>query len=142
VGGILAFADFFAMIPPNMATVPVGTDVAFPQNGSTSASVITRVTESSFNLAAVGTYQVMFQASVSEAGQLDLTINGIEQPTTVVGRATATTQITGIYLVTTSAANSVLTVRNPAGNSTTLTLTQEAGGASPVSAHLVITQIQ
>lgn len=37
---------------------------------------------------------------------------------------------------------SILTVRNPADNSTALTITPNAGGTNPVSAHLVITQIQ
>jgi len=44
-------------------------------------------------------------------------------------------------LVQTTAENSVLTVRNPAGSATALTITQIAGGPRPVSAHLII-QIQ
>ncbi|MBE6696990.1 MAG: hypothetical protein E7581_00540 [Ruminococcaceae bacterium] len=47
--------------------------------------------------------------------------------------------------VSTTAVNSLLTVRNPAGNAAgnaaALTVTPLAGGAFPVSAHLVITQI-
>ena len=85
---------------------------------------------------------MMFQVSVAEAGQLDLTLNSVELAETVVGRATGTSQIVGISLVTTTVANSVLTVRNPAGNSTALTITPLAGGTDPVSAHLVITQIR
>jgi len=60
----------------------------------------------------------------------------------VVGRATGTDQIVGIAIVTTTSVNSVLTVRNPAGNATALTITPLAGGTRPVPAHLVITQIQ
>ena len=37
--------------------------------------------------------------------------------------------------------NSILTVRNPAGNVAALTITPLAGGTSPVSAHLVIIKI-
>jgi hypothetical protein len=44
-------------------------------------------------------------------------------------------------LVETSAINSILTVRNPAGNPAALTITPLAGGTRPVSAHLVIIQI-
>jgi len=84
----------------------------------------------------------MFQASISEAGQLVLTLNGTELTYTVVGRATGTSQIVGMYFVTTSSVNSLLTVRNPTGNPAALTMTPVAGGALPVSAHLVITQIQ
>jgi hypothetical protein len=130
------------MPPDNAATVGVGSDVSFPRNGPTSASAITRIDSSTFNLSAIGTYQVMFQVSVDEAGQLVLTLNGAEQADTVVGRATGTSQIVGMTLLRTTVINSVLTVRNPASNTTALTITPHAGGASPVSASLVIAQIQ
>jgi hypothetical protein len=126
----------------NSATVGIGTDVSFPQNGPTSASAISRTGVSAFNLSAVGIYQVMFQVSVDEPGQLVLTLNGTALAYTAVGRATGTSQIVGVSLVQTTVANSTLTVRNPASNSTALTITPIAGGTLPVSAHLVIMQIQ
>jgi hypothetical protein len=141
-GGVLAFADFFALMPPdNAATVAPGTDVSFPQDGPTSGTAIARIGPSTFNLAAIGTYQVLFQVSVSEAGQLILTLNGADLAYTVVGRATGSSQIVGMALVQTTVINSILTVRNPAGNSTALTITPLAGGTRPVSAHLVIMRI-
>ncbi len=141
--GNIAFADFFALTPPdNAATVAVGGDVDFPQDGPTSSTTIIRMTASNFQLAAIGTYQVLFQVSVSEAGQLLLTLNGADLAYTVVGRATGTSQIVGMALVTTTSLNSTLTVRNPAGNSTALTITPLAGGTRPVAAHLIVTQIQ
>lgn len=141
-GGLLAFADFYALMPPdNAATVAPGTDVDFPQDGPTSGTTIFRTGPDTFNLSDIGTYQVLFQVSVSEAGQLILTLNGADLAYTVVGRATGTSQIVGIALVTTTSINSILTVRNPAGNATALTITPLAGGTRPVSAHLVITQI-
>ncbi len=140
--GVLNFADFFALMPPdNAATVAPGTDVSFPQDGPTSGVSITRTGPSTFNLAEIGTYHVLFQVSVSEAGQLILTLNGADLAYTVVGRATGTSQIVGIALVTTTSVNSLLTVRNPAGNSTALTITPLAGGTRSVSAHLLIMQI-
>jgi hypothetical protein len=143
-GGVLDFADFFALMPPdNAATVAVGTDVSFPEDGpSAVGSLITRTSASSIQLSAIGTYQVLFQVSVTEAGQLVLTLNGADLTQTVVGRATGTSQIVGMALVQTTNVDSVLTVRNPAGNSTALNITPLAGGTSPVSAHLVITRIQ
>ncbi len=60
---------------------------------------------------------------------------------TVFGRATGTSQITGEALVTTTVVNSALSVMNPIGNSTALTITPLAGGASPVAASLVIQQL-
>jgi hypothetical protein len=138
----LSFADFYALMPPdNAEAVDVGANVSFPEDGPTSGTNITRTGPGTFNLSAIGTYEVLFQVSVTEPGQLDLTINGTEQAYTAVGRATGTAQIMGMFLVTTTVINSLLTVRNPAGNSTALTITPLAGGASPVSAHLVIAQI-
>jgi hypothetical protein len=140
----LDFADFYALMPgDNSATVAPGTDVSFPENGPALVSThITRINATQFNLGDIGTYQVMFQVSVTEPGQLDLTLNGSELAYTVVGRATGTSQIVEMALVQTIAADSTLTVRNPAGNSTALNITPFAGGASPVSAHLVITRLQ
>ena len=141
-GGVLNYADFYALMPPdNASTVAPGTDVSFPEDGSNSGTDISRSSASSFTLGPIGTYQILFQVSVDEAGQLMLTLNGAEQPYTVAGRATGTSQIVGMAIVTTTSENSTLTVRNPTGNAAALTITPLAGGTQPVSAHLVITQI-
>ncbi len=142
-GGVLSFADFYALMPPdNSATVAPGTDVSFSQDGPSSNSNVTRLTANSFNLQSIGVYQVLFQVSVTEAGQLILTLNGQDLAYTVVGRATGTSQIVGIALVETTTENSVITVRNPSGNAAALTITPLAGGTNPVSAHLTIIQLQ
>ena len=140
---MLNFADFYALMPPdNAATVAPGTDVSFPQDGPNSGAGIFRTGDSAFNLSLIGTYQVLFQVSVTEAGQLILTLNGQDLPYTVAGRAGGTTQIVGMALVQTTSVNSILTVRNPEGTAAALTITPVAGGTRPVSAHLVITQLQ
>ena len=142
-GGILNYADFFAVMPPdNSATVAPGTDVSFPQDGPNSGSGIARSGPSSFTLGEIGTYLVLFQVSVTEAGQLILTLNGEDLAYTVAGRATETSQIVGMAIVETTVTGSVLTVRNPEGTAAALTITPLAGGTRPVSAHLVIMQIQ
>ncbi len=142
-GGILGFADFYALMPPDNAdSVAPGTDVSFPENGSVSGTEITRLTDDSFNLAAIGTYQIFFEVNANQAGQLVLTLNGVDLDYTVAGRATGASPIIGMALVTTTAANSVLTVRNPASNPAALIITPNAGGTRAVSAHLIITQIQ
>ena len=136
-------ADFFALMPPdNASTVAVGSDVSFPQDGPISGAGITRTGPSSFNLSNIGTYQVTFQVSVAEAGQLIVTLNGADLAYTVVGRATGTSQIFETCLITTTTINSLLTIRNPAGNSTALTIMPLAGGTRPASAHLVIVQLK
>jgi hypothetical protein len=137
-----SYADFFALMPPdNAAPVAPGTDVSFPQDGPNSGDIV-RLDMSSFFLPAIGTYQVTFNVSITEAGQLGLTLNGVTLDYTIVGRATGTSQITGSFLVSTTLINSILTVGNPAGNPTALTITPFAGGSSVNSAHLVITRIQ
>ncbi len=142
-GGILNYADFYALMPPNNTeTIAVGSDVDFPQNGPNSGSGIARINENSFNLAQIGTYLIIFQVGVDEAGQLMLTLNNENLAYTTVGRATGTSQIVGIAIITTTEINSILTVRNPAGNSTALTITPSAGGTEAVSAHLVIIQLR
>jgi hypothetical protein len=97
--GAIAFADYYSLMPTNNpTTVGVGTDVPFVVEGSSGGTSITRSIvnpTSSFVLSAIGSYQVMFQVSVNEAGQLDLTLDGTELLDTVVGRATGTSQIVG-----------------------------------------------
>jgi len=60
----------------------------------------------------------------------------------VAGRAMGTTQIANHVLIVTTAPNSILSVRNPTGNPTALTITPVAGGTHSVSATLLIKQIQ
>lgn len=70
----MSYADFYALMPPdNSATVAPGTDVSFPQNGPIANTSIGCLGPSSFNLGPIGTYQILFQVSVTEAGQLILT---------------------------------------------------------------------
>ena len=114
----MSYADFYALMPSdNSATVAPGTDVSFPQNGPIANTDIGRLSPSSFNLAPIGTYQILFQVSVTEAGQLVLTLNGQDLEYTVVGRDTGTSQIVGMAIVETVAANSVLTEKEKYGSS-------------------------
>ena len=132
------------MPPDNAATVAPGTPVEFPQNGPTTG-IITRLNPTEFLLPNIGTYSVSFSVSVSEAGQLVLGLDsgsGMGQlPYTVYGRATGTSQIAGEALVTTTVVNSKIELRNPAGESTALTITPLAGGTDPAVASLVIEQL-
>ena len=141
-GTVLAFADFFALMPPdNAGTITAGEDVSFPQDGPNSGSGISRDSAVSFVLEEPGTYLVQYQVTPGEGGQLVLTLNGEELPYTVAGREAGASQIVGMALITTTEADSVLTVRNPAGSNPPLTLTPSAGGTEPVSAHLIILQL-
>jgi hypothetical protein len=141
--GILSFADFYALMPgDNTATIPIGGDIIFPNDGPFSGADITRLGPASFDLVNIGTYQVLFQVSIDEAAQLLLTLNNNEQAYTLVGRATGTSQLVGMVLINTVSINTVLTVRNPATSPGALTVTPNAGGPMAVSAHLIITRIK
>ena len=118
------YAEFFGLGPPdNSTTVAPGTAVDFPQNGPTDGSIV-RTSPSQFLLPNIGTYQVVFQVPVTEAGQLVITLDtGVgpqELPYTVVGRGAGTTQIVETTLVQTSVLNSVLSVENPQGEEVAL----------------------
>ena len=140
--GLFGIADFFALMPgDNSSTVAVGTAVSFPQDGTNIGPGVIRFSPTQFRLGAIGTYLVQFQVSVDEAGQLAVAIGGVIQPNTVVGRATGTSQIIGMSLVTTTVVDEILSIINPPGNSTALTITPIAGGTHSVSAHLIITRV-
>jgi hypothetical protein len=145
------FAEFFALMPnDNVPTVAVGESVQFPQAGPNSGNGITALSSTSFQIADIGTYEVSWQVSVTEAGQLVLHVDAgsvtgtsglIEIARSVVGRATGTSQITNTMLIHTSSANTAISVRNPTGNAAALTITPSAGGTHAVSANLVIRKI-
>ena len=141
--GTADIAEFYALMPPdNAAPVAPGTAVEFPNNGPAEGSgSIVRTGSSSFMLSNIGTYNVSFVVSVTEAGQLGLAVNGLQLAYTVVGRATGTSEIVGESLVTTTSVNALLTVVNPVGESTALSITPLAGGVNPVSATLEIQQL-
>ena len=139
--GSSEFAEFYALMPPdNAATVAAGTAVSFPRIGPVIGS-ITPSSASTFVLGTGGTYHVTFQVSVTQGGQLELELNGIEQANTVVGRATGTSQIVEDALIS-AAPGSTLSVVNPSGAISALTITPHAGGTTvPVSASLVIERV-
>jgi hypothetical protein len=140
--GILSGADFFALMPgDNAATIAPGTDIQFPQNGPAFGLDITRVGPSTFNLLSVGIYQVSFQVSITETGQLCAVLNAGQNATTIVGRATGTSQIIGLFFIQTIVPNTILSIRNPVGGASALTITPIAGGSDPVSAHLLISRL-
>ena len=136
------------MPPDNAATVAAGTPVEFPRNGPTDGATALRLTAATFSLPAIGVYEVSWQVSVTEPGQLVLTLNGNEldgaplgELDTVAGRATGTSLITNTVLIETTVIDSVLEIRNPTGNTPALTITPSAGGTQAASAWLVIKRL-
>jgi hypothetical protein len=128
------------MMPPdNSSLVLPGGAISFPEAGANSGSDIAQSNASTFTLSTTGIYLLTFQTSVTEPAQLALAQNGTELAQTVVGRATGTTQVFGTSMVSATAGDT-LQVINPGTNS--ITLTQFAGGANAVSAHLTILRLQ
>lgn len=142
--GALGFAMFYGNAPGDYSsTIGVGTAMDFPHAGPTGgASAITRSGAGTFVLPAIGTYDISWMASISEAGQLELTTTNLGLITySTTGRATGTSLITNRVFVTTTTVNDVLSVLNPPGNSTALTVTPTAGGTHAAAATLCIIRI-
>jgi hypothetical protein len=137
--GVINISNFYALMPnDNSATIAGGNSVEFPNIGPTNNSNIFKLSSSTFNLPSKAIYEITFQISIAEAGQLVVVLDGIELLYTVVGRATGTSQIVGNFLISTNKTNSILSINNPIGSSTALTATPVAGGNNPVSAHIII----
>jgi hypothetical protein len=142
VGGARPFSLFFAIMgataTDNPGTIMANAPVLFPRPGPTNGAA-TATGPGTFLLPVTGTYKVAWQVSVTEAGQLQIALNGVGLPNTVVGRATGTSQLVGETLITATAGD-VLSIINPAGNTPALTITRSAGqaGGTPVSATLAI----
>jgi hypothetical protein len=122
-----------------------------PDNGGTRSSrqfpthgfaKVVRNDNSSFNLTTAGRYLVQFTVTVTEAGQLVIALDSgvgfAEQPHAVYGRAATGSPIVGMAIITTTVANTVLRLQNPAANAAPLTITSAAGGVTPSTSHLLI----
>ena len=142
-GGSLGYAMFYGTAPGDYAaTIAVGANIDFPHAGATSGAGITRTGAGTFQLAAIGVYDVEFQVGVTEAGQFELTLGGALVPSAVASRATGTSQLVLRALVTTTVVNEILTVQNPPGNATALTVTPSSGSLTHApSANLVVVRL-
>jgi hypothetical protein len=136
------YASFFAIMPPdNPATIALNGKLQLPRNGDASPPLsITRLTADTFQLLS-GSYSINWQTSITEAGQLELQVNGAPNLTTVMGRATGTSEI--VQTVTLNVpVTSTISIINPPGNAAALTVTPLAGGATPVTAWLNIRRLK
>lgn len=138
IGDVL-FSNFFALMPgDNADTVGAGTPMDFPQDGPSNGAMV-RISATTFEVLVAGAYQITWQASIAEAGQLVVAVDPgpgfAEVPETVVGRATGTSQIVGDTILD-LAEGDLVQIWNPTGNAAALTLTPIAGGTHAVSATL------
>ena len=124
------------------ATVAVGAAVPFPQNGpATAGAPVARASGTQFTLANTGIYEVSWQVAFNEASQLQVAIGGtgVFSTTTLSG---AGTQINSNTVLISATAGNVLTIINPPGNATALTVQPADGSLTHAQApSLVIKQI-
>jgi len=130
-------AMFYAIQPgDNAATVAPGFRVEFPQNGANTGTDIERRNATAFQLNTAGTYRVTFSVPIDEAGQLVVAIDGIEQASTLVGRSTGTTSISGTVLLHVNA-GSRIDIQNPQLAFSALTVSTFAGGPTSTATLLI-----
>lgn len=137
-----AAAMFFGMSTDEEYAAPFapGAAIPFPSNGPTvGADAPTRLTDTTFRINVAGTYEVSYQGSFDEAGQLALAVGGLPVANTRAGRASVTDQISNTVLMT-LADLAVLSLVNDlsAGG---LTVTPTPGGSNPGSVVLVIRRV-
>lgn len=138
-GGISEYASFYALAPnDNPTAIAQNTAVEFP-NSSASTTGITRLTNSTFNLSDTGTYLIMFKVNTNTAGQLGIAVNGAVQPNATFGNAADNGIIEGKTIITTTAANTVLSIVNPIA--TAVTVTPSAGGTEATVSDLTIIKL-
>ena len=138
-GGISEYASFYALAPnDNPTAIAQNTAVEFP-NTTASTTGITRLTNSTFNLADTGTYLIMFKVNTNTAGQLGIAVNGAVQPNATFGNAADDGIIEGKTIITTTAANTVLSIVNPIA--TAVTVTPSAGGTEATVSDLTIIKL-
>ena len=141
-GSFLGYADFYALMPPeNAAEIAPGEAVEFPEQSFIGGTNITRISDSEFAFTESGIYLLLFNAAVSEAAQLVPAINGTELSFALAGKDSALSQLSGTAIISANEGD-ILTLRNPSSASSSLTLTPNAGGNSPVSAHLTVIRLQ
>ena len=139
----ISYADFYALMPTdNASAINAGADVAFPRAGSSSASDITSLTATTFQLGPIGTYRVDVHVTIVAGGQVVLTLNNVPVASTALGGIDLSgNNLSGSYIINTTTVNSVVTVRNPTGNAS-ITLAAGYGGSLPISAHLTISRMK
>jgi hypothetical protein len=138
--GFLGFSDFYTL--DNPGPIAAGTAVPFTNSFPGNSPAIFSTGPTTFQLSAVGTYLVQFQVDATNAGQLQLRLNGAYVADSVVGRATGDTQIVGISLLTTTAVDSILEVVNPPANTVLNFPAPGTSGNNAISDHLSIIRIQ
>ena len=139
--GASEYASYYATAPgDNPTAVTAGNAVEFPTTSSQSTG-ITRLSDSTFNLAEAGTYLVAFRVNSTNAGQLQIAVNSNGLANGIFGTSTEGASIDGATVITTAEANSILSIINPTNSTSPITITQNAGGTNPTISTLTIIKL-
>jgi hypothetical protein len=149
---IANFADFYGLmsgeddeVNDNPDPIEPGESVNFPNPSVNPYGSIQRVpgSKSKFTLSPGGVYEIMFQVTVQNTGELVVFLNDAELLMTVVGKS-GNGEIVGMSIISTPiSSNSTLSINNvstaPNGG---LQIDAATGALSkPLSCHLIIKQI-
>ena len=139
--GVSEYASYYATAPDdNPTAVTAGNAIEFPTTSSQSTG-ITRLSDSTFNLAEAGTYLVAFRVNSTNAGQLQIAVNSNGLTNGIFGTSTEGASIDGVTVITTAQANSVLSIINPTNSTSPIIITQNAGGVNPTISTLTIIKL-
>lgn len=134
-GTIEQYASFYALAPAdNPDAIDPGERVAFP-NARLATAGITTTNGEVFNIRDAGVYQVNFRVNSSEAGQLQVELNGVPVVSSVYGTAGTNGEISG-NMILNIPANSQFALINPATETTIITVQPNAGGTLPTTSEI------
>jgi hypothetical protein len=146
------FADFYGLmsgvpgeVNDNLIAISPGGSVNFPNPLINPYGTIQRVPGSSskFALPPGGVYEITFQVTVQNTGELVVFLNNTELLFTVVGKS-GNGEIVGISIITTPIGiSSILSINNVStGDNGGLKIDSATGALSkPLSCHLIIKQL-
>lgn len=115
------------------ATVAIGAPFPFDSEGPKTSGILhtnsaTPATSAPITIVNAGVYEFIFTATVDEARQIALYVNGAVNLSTIYGQATGTSVTTGVAIITVPA-GAVITLRNHL-SAAALTLTTPSGGTA------------
>lgn len=127
------------------ATVAIGAPFPFDTNGPFTSGFLhtasaTPATSAPITIVNAGTYLVQYTATVAEARQIALYVNGAVVLSTIYGQATGTAVTTGMAIITV-AAGAVLTLRNHLSAAALTLVTPSGGTASNATNSITITKL-
>jgi hypothetical protein len=133
-------------INDNPIAILPGDAINFPSPIVNPYGTIQRVPGSAtlFELPANSVFEITFQVVISNAGELVVVLNDIEQLITVVGKPGGGPVVGMCILATPAVGISIISIRNPISGTAGGLKVDEATGAlsQPLSCHLIIKQLK